>query len=340
MMPPLHDACVLFSLSRLGLSFSMGQRCLALLLLLVSARAFAQETTSSTPDKPSPSAQDLPPISQLLLDVERNEKTTEAAARNYTYHVRLQQLELDNDGNLKKTTTTDSESITIDGIRVDRVVARDDKPLPPEEAAKESDRIDKEVVRAKARREKRESQGKETDSNGDPVLTASRILELGSFTNPRRVDLDGRPTIVADYNGDPNAKTHTEFEKAFRDLVGTVWIDEHDRVLVRAAGHFLHNFKIGGGLVVDIKEGSSFEIRYTRINNEVWLPTEATGQGKIRFLLFTGFNGRVHLHTSDYRKFHTKSTIIDSDRLVGPDGQPIPDPAPPQPPPSTTPPQL
>jgi hypothetical protein len=315
----------------------MGQRCLALLLCIASATLSAQQpATPSNP--PSPDTQPLPPIPQLLLDVERNEKTTEAAARDYTYHVRLQQLELDNVGNIKKTTTTDSESITVDGIRVDRVVARDGKPLTPEEVRKESDRIDKEVAKAKAHREKRESQGKETDSNGDPVLTASRILELGSFSNARRVDLDGRPTIIADYNGDPNAKTHSEFEKVFRDLVGTVWIDEDERVLVRAAGHFLHNFKIGGGLVVDIKEGSSFEIRYARINNEVWLPTEATGQGKIRFLLFTGFNGRVHLLTSDYRKFHSTSTIIDSNRLIGPDGQPIPDPAPPQPPPSATPP--
>ena len=312
----------------------MGQRCRALLLCIASASISAQQTaTPST--APSPATQPLPPIPQLLLDVERNEKKTEAAARDYTYHVHLQQLELENDGNIKKTTNTDSESVTIDGIRINRTVARDGKPLTPEEAQKESDRIDKEVAKAKAHREKRESQGKETDSNGDPVLTASRILELGSFSNARRVDLDGRPTIVADYNGDPNAKTHSEFEKAFRDLVGTVWIDEQERVLVRAAGHFLHNFKIGGGLVVDIKEGSSFEIRYTRINNEVWLPTEATGQGKVRFLLFTGFNGRVHWVTSDYRKFHSKSTIIDSNRLIGPDGQPLPDP----PPPSTTSPQ-
>ena len=316
----------------------MGQRCRALLLCIASASISAQQ--SATPSSaPSPQTQPLPPIPQLLLDVERNEKKTEVDARDYTYHVHLQQLELENDGNIKKTTTTDSESVTIDGIRVDRTVARDGKPLTPEQVQKESDRIDKEVAKAKARREKRESQGKETDSNGDPVLTASRILELGTFTNARRVDLDGRPTIVADYNGDPNAKTHSEFEKAFRDLVGTVWIDEQERVLVRAAGHFLHNFKIGGGLVVDIKEGSSFEARFTRINNEVWLPTEITGQGKVRFLVFTGFNGRVHLATSNYRKFHTNSTIIDSNRLIGPDGQPIPDPAPPQPPPSATPPQ-
>jgi hypothetical protein len=309
----------------------MGQRRLTLvLLLLTTTLALAQQP----PDQLPPSAHPLPPINQLILDVEHNEKLAEAANRDYTYHVHLEQLELDSSGNLKKSTITDSESLTIDGVRVDRVAARNGKPLTPQEAQKESDRLDKEVVKAKERRTKLEDKGQTTDSRGDPILTASRILELGSFSNPRRITLDGRPTILADYNGDPNAKTHNEFEKAFRDLTGTIWIDEQDRILARAQGHFLHDFKIGGGLVVDIKQGSSFEIRYAKINHEVWLPIEASGQGKIRFLLVTGFNGRVHLLTSDYRKFHSTSTIIETNRLIGPDGQPLPDP-----PPTSTPPQ-
>jgi hypothetical protein len=315
----------------------MGQRCLALFLCLASAAA--QQPTAPATAPPSaqsaPNDQPLPPIPQLVLDVERNEKAAEAAARDYTYHVHFQQLELDNSGDLKKNTTTDSESLTIDGVRIDRVVARDGKPLTPEEAQKESDHVDKQVAKAKERRAKLADKGHDTNAHGDEILTASRILELGSFSNPRRVDLDGRPTIVADYNGDPNAKTHTEFEKAFRDLVGTVWINEQDRTLSRAQGHFLHDFKIGGGLVVDIKGGSSFEVRYAKINHEVWLPIEASGQGKIRVLLFTGFNGRIHLETSDYRKFHSTSTIIETNRLIGADGQPIPA----SPPPPTTPPQ-
>jgi len=309
----------------------MGPRCFALLLCLASAAAQQPIPASPAPPSAQSSLTDkpLPPIPQLVLDLEQNEKRSEAAARDYTYHVHFQQLELNNSGDLKKTTTIDSESLTIDGVRIDRVVARDGKPLTPAEAQKESDHIDKEVAKAKERRAKLEEKGETTDSRGDQILTASRILELGSFSNPRRVDLDGRPTIVADYAGDPNAKTHSEFEKAFRDLVGTVWIDEQDRILARAQGHFLHDFKIGGGLIVDIKGGSSFEVRYANINHEVWLPVEASGQGKIRFLLVSGFNGRVHLTTSDFRKFHSDSTIIETNRLIGPDGQPLPDPPPP-----------
>jgi hypothetical protein len=309
---------------------------LPLFLCFASSLTSAQQTTSpDTPPKIT-AVRPLPPVRELLLDVERNEKAAEAARKDYTYHIHLEQQDLASSGSLKKTTTTDSESLTIDGVRIDRVVARNGKPLTPDEAQKESDRIDKEVAKAKARRQKHESQGQDTDSRGDVLLPASRILELGAFTNPRRVDLNGRPTIVFDYAGDPHAKTRNAFEGVVRDLVGTVWIDEQDRVLARGEGHFLNDFKIGAGLVLDIHKGLNFNFSAIKVNDEVWLPASVDGNGSARILLLDHVNGRFRLIASDYRKFHTNSTIIQSDRLIGPDGQPIPDQPPPTPTPAPT----
>ena len=328
------------------------RRALTLILCLSTTLTFAQKTTL-----PPPPADDapIPPIPQLLLNVERNEKAAEAAQNDYTYHEHLEVQELDKQDKLKKTTTQDAESIVIDGVNVDRTVAKDGKPLTDSEVKKEDEHIDKEVARAKERRKKRASEGKPTDSNGNDVITASRILELGTFSNPRRIDFNGRPTILADYAGDPHAKTRNPFETIVRDLVGTVWIDQQDQAIVRAQGHFLNDFKLGGGLLADIKTGTSFDFRYTKVNNEVWLPATFDSQGKVRILLFVGFNGRFRMVDSDYKKFRATSTIVDSDRVIGPDGQPVAvspaDPSPaqpalqpstqaPPPPPNTVPPPL
>lgn len=296
-----------------------------LLLFLFSAGLFAQTPQLSPPAPDSPTSTidaPLPSMRELLLDVERNEKLSEAARQDYTYHVHSEEQELDSKGNRKKNTMIDAESLTIDGVRVNRIVARDGKPLTPDETKKENDRIDKEVAKAKERRAKLQNKGKDTDANGDDEISASRILELGSFSNPRRILIQNRSTIVADYTGDPNAKTHNAGEAAFRNLVGTVWIDEQDRVLVRAQGHFINDFKIGAGLIADIKKGSQFEAQFTKVNNEVWLPTTIDGQGKIRILLFAGFNGRIHLATSDYRKFRTTSTIVGTNGVIDDQGHP------------------
>jgi hypothetical protein len=312
---------------------------LAVSLLLCTATLFARAQEPSAPQIPAPPAPNqqpapdapLPAIGPLLQDVERNEKISEAARADYTYRIHLEQQELDGSGNPKKTTVTDSDSLTIDGVRIDRVTARNGKPLTPEEAAKENARIDKDVAKAKERRAKSDSQGRPTDSRGDQLMTASRVLELGTFTNPRRVLLDGRPTLVFDYAGDPHAHTEDRFESIVRDLVGTVWIDERDRVLARGEGHFLNDFKVGGGLLADVKKNSSFSFKFAKVNGEVWLPAVIDGQGHIRILLFAGFNGRLHLETSDYRKFRTTSTIVSTHGIIGPDGEPVPDTPPPTP---------
>ena len=118
-----------------------------------------QSATSAQVDPVPEVSKPLPDIRELLLDVERNQKALEAARRSYTYHVHTEEQELDKHGNLKKTEVTDAQSVRIDGVLINRVLARNGKPLTPEETQKESDRIDKEVAKDKARRTRREEQG-------------------------------------------------------------------------------------------------------------------------------------------------------------------------------------
>ncbi len=90
------------------------------------------------------------------------------------------------------------------------------------------------------------------------MITASRILELGTFSNPRRIQLDGRDTSSSTTPGNPKAKTRNRFEDVVRDLVGTVWIDEQDKVIRKTEGHFLNTFKVGAGLIANIRKDTSF----------------------------------------------------------------------------------
>lgn len=272
---------------------------------------------------PEAASEPLPDVRALLTEVEANQRRLEAMQRDYTYHVRTVRQDLNKSGGVKETETIDAESLTVDGVRVDRVVAKNGKPLTPEEQAKEGERIDKEVAKAKQRREKAASRGSETNQRGEPTVSLARILELGSFSNERRIDLAGRKTIVLDYAGDPKAKTRTPFEAAFRCLAGTVWIDEADHVLVRGEARFLSDFKLGGGLLADLHKGTTFSFRAARVNDSVWLPAQIDGQGSVRVLLFTSFNGSLHLTASDYRRFRTSATILPGHGVIDDNGQPV-----------------
>jgi hypothetical protein len=264
----------------------------------------------------------LPDIPALMHAVEANQKAAEAIEKNYMYRSVQTQQEGDTHGRVKKTETKEYEVFWVEGVPVHRLVSKNGKALSTEEQKKESEQIDKEAAKAQARRAKANEKGEETDPHGNEMVTVSRLLELGSFTNARRVQLNGRDTIAIDFAGDPKAKTRSRSEEVIRDLVGTAWVDEQDRMLVKAQGHFLNSFKIGGGLVANIQKGTSFSMEQRKVNNEVWLPAMVEGQGAARMLLFFSFNGQVRAVESDYRKFKATSTIMPGLKTVEPEAAP------------------
>jgi hypothetical protein len=252
----------------------------------------------------------LPDIPTLIHDVETNQRKAESIEKDYIYHSVSTVEQLDSHSGVKRTQVIEDDNFWLDGVPVTRVVKKDGKALTTDELAKEDKKIDEEAAKERDRRAKADAGGKETDPRGEDEVTVSRLLELGAFTNPRRIQLNGRDTIAVDFTGDPKAKTRNRLEGMIHDMAGTAWIDEQDRMLVRVEGHFVDTFKVGAGLVANIRQGNHFSAQWTKINDEVWLPSGISAEGAARVLLFWNFDGRAHVTYSDYRKFHTESTIL------------------------------
>jgi hypothetical protein len=301
--------------------------CAAMLCVASPAQTGTETSTGSESAAPTPAASQSPPadhpapteepenrplpdIASMMHDVETNQRKAEAIEKDYIYHSVETEQQVDGHGQVKKTVVTEADHYWLNGVPVRRVVKKNGKALTPEELAKEDDRIEKESAKAHNRREKADAEGKPTGPRGDDEITVSRLLELGSFTNPRREQLNGRDTIAVDYTGDPKAKTRNRAEDAIRDLRGTAWIDEQDHMLVRVQGQFINAFKVGGGLLVNIQKDTHFNFEQIKINDEVWRPAHLEAQGAARVLLFFNFNGSVHAVFSDYRKFRTTSTVL------------------------------
>ncbi len=267
----------------------------------------AQEATQAVT---SATARPLPDIAALMHAVETNQRQDEAKLKDYIFRQTQTFDETDGHGGVKKREVRVYDVFWLQGVPVRKMVSKDGRPLSEQELKKEDERIDKEVKAAREKREKQADRGKETDPRGDEEVTVSRILELGTFSNARRVQIAGRDAIAADYAGDPKAKTRNRAEEMIRDLEGTVWVDEEDKELVKTKGHFLRSFKIGGGLLANIKEGTSFGMEQRKVNAEVWLPTHFEGRGAARLLLFLSFNGDVQIVDEDFRKFKATSTLL------------------------------
>ncbi len=262
----------------------------------------------------------------LMHEVEAHQKTAEALVKDYLYHSSATEQSEDGHGGIKKTETEESDIFYVAGARIRRITRRDGKDLTPDEQKKETERIDKEIARAKEKHEKSSDEDRDT-------VTVSRFLELGSFSNARRLSLNGRDTIAVDFTGNPKAKTQTRFEGAIHNMEGTVWVDEQDRSLRKIRGRFVNPFKVGGGLLADVRKDSSFEAEWTKVNGEVWLPSTVSGQGAIRVLLLLNFHGNLRVVNSNYRKFKATATILPGLGKIEPDSEtPQPEVPPPNPP--------
>jgi len=280
---------------------------LRIFLLLPLAIPATLRAQTAAPAKPQHNAtpavaapEPLPDVPTLLHKVEIARQQNATIKENYFFDATTTR---DSDGHTKSEVT---EISYIHGVRIEHLIARNGKPLPPEDAAKEKERNDKAVAKAKARVAKEESKGVETDSNGDVLITLDRLLQIYSVSNERREMVSGRSAIAFDFTGNHSVKTKGVSEAVLQSFSGTIWIDEKDSEIAKMTGSIANGYRLGLGLLINISKGTGGTVEFAPINNEVWLPSRLDGQGHARFLLVDdALDGAESTVFSNFHKFET-----------------------------------
>ena len=94
--------------------------------------------------------------------------------------------------------------------------------------------------------------------------------------------------------------------KFFGKTAGVMWVDEQDKQIARLEALLADNISIGGGVLAKLKKGASFTLEKERVNNEIWLPTQADINISVRVLLVKGIDLNQVVKSYDYRKFATE----------------------------------
>jgi len=267
--------------------------------LVAPATLGAQPAAHAKPSAAAVAPAPLPDIPTLLHKVELARQHNASVMDNYTFDATT------NTRDANGHTKTDVTEITyINGVRLERALVRDGKPLPPEDAEKEKERSDKAIAKAKERIAKAESKGEVTDANGETLISLDRLLQLYSVFNARREMLNGRSTIVFDFTGNRSVKPKGIPEGVMQSFSGTIWIDEKDSEIAKMTGTAAQGYRAGWGLIVNIGKGTGGTVQFTPVNNEVWLPSRLDGQGHARFLLVDdALDGTESTVFSNFHKF-------------------------------------
>jgi hypothetical protein len=257
--------------------------------LLAASQTPHQATEQPRADPP------LPDIRRLMQEVQEHQKQLDKIRESYTFTSMQTGQDIDANGQVKKTETEESEVVFVNSHVIARTVKKNGKPLSDHDQQKETERVTKLVEKA------------EKTPPGQPSIGVSRVLEIMDVRNERRVNFRGRTTIVFDFVGRKDAKTHGLVEDASKKLQGTIWIDEADCQVAHLEVTFIDNFHVAGGLFVNIEKGSNFHFDQELVNGELWLPTGIEGTMQARLLLLKNIRRHSVERDYDYKRFKVET---------------------------------
>jgi hypothetical protein len=276
---------------------------LALVLVLMLGCALAQ-------DNPAPSlSQDQ--IRDLIRQTAANDMENDKRQRDYTYIQREEQHHLDGKGQVKSTETKTSEVLEIYGEQVERLIAKDDKPLPEKDARKEEEKIQKLIDKRKNeseedrnKREKKEEKDREQDRQ-----FVREVADAYNFTFVGIDSLSGRDTYVIDGEPLPGYEPHLKEAKILPKFRFRAWIDKDEAQWKKLDIQCIDTVSFGLFLA-RVHKGSRIIIEQTRINDEVWLPQHIAVKIDVRLALLKNFDVEDDITYRDYKKFRTDTKII------------------------------
>lgn len=239
-------------------------------------------------------------------DVENDKKQ-----RDYTYIQREEENTLDGKGQIKKTETRTREILMVYGEQIERLIAKDDKPLSPKDAAKEEERIQKLIEKRKNESE-RDRQKRLKQEEKDREEGRAFVREIADAYNFRLVGIEpveGRETYVLDADPRPGFQPKKKEARLLTKIRGRIWIDKAERQWVKIDAQVIDTISFGLFLA-RLHKGTRIVAEQTRINDEVWLPKHEAAKVDVRVALLKNFNVDEDVTYRDYKKFHTDTKIV------------------------------
>lgn len=279
----------------------------------VQAQEAEKPPTATLPDlNPGPngklSQEQMQALFRIVADKETENHKLE---REYTYIDREVQHKLDGKGTVKSTEIKTYEILDIYGEQVQRLIAKDDKPLDDKEAAKEDAKIQKIIDKRKdeseSDRKKREEKAEKNRENDRKFV--HDIADAFNFTLVGTEQVDGRDAWVIDGEPRPGFEPHMKESKFLSKFRGRVWIDKNDLQLAKMDVEAIDTVSFGL-VLARVHKGTRFMLKQTRVNDEVWLPQNVTYKVDVRLALVKGFNFDGDDTFRDYKKFRTSSKIV------------------------------
>ncbi len=201
------------------------------------------------------------------------------------------------------------EVCQTDAGTIDRLVAINNQPLPPEQQRREDARI--QMVLANPAEIRREKQKQRED-------TAKQYRMFATFPDAfryRNAGTEGR-LIKLKFEPNPQFVPNTRQEEVFHHLEGTMWIDPEQKQLARIDGELTSEVKFAGGLLGHLDKGGVFSVRFRQVDSGQWLMAALQVNMSGKALLFKTISVQEEREFEDYRRVPGNFTLRQAAELL------------------------
>jgi hypothetical protein len=234
--------------------------------------------------------------------------------RNYTYIQRSEQRRLDSHGRVTSTESKTYEIMVLSGEPVQKLIAKNDKPLTEKEARAEEQKIKDLVEKFRredepARRKRLQKSEKQAADNRHFVL---EVADAYQFRFSGIEEIGGRRAYVIDADPIPGYKPKSKDARWLPNFKFRAWVDVADRQWVRSDIECIDTVS-WGLFLARIHKGSKIRLEQVRINNEVWLPKHVSVSLDARVAVFKNLDMDIDVSFRDYKKFVAETEIVPLD---------------------------
>jgi len=249
------------------------------------------------------------PRAIIERSLQRDQRDDELA-RQYTYLETSAEQEW-KDGQRSKRESETNEVMILYGQPHRRLIAKNGQPLPPNEQAKEQQKLDKLAAeRARetpAQRERRLA--KFTEERRKQRQFLQQIPNAYTFQMAGETTLGGRPAWIIDGTPKPSFEPRDSREKMLAKFKGRFFIAKQDSALLKLEAEAIDSVSFGL-VLARLERGAKFLLEKTRVNNELWMPSRIKVDFDARLALLKKIKVDVQIDYSNFRKFQSESRVI------------------------------
>jgi hypothetical protein len=201
------------------------------------------------------------------------------------------------------------EVCQTDAGTIDRLVAINNQPLPPEQQRREDARI--QMLVADPAEIRREKQKQRED-------TAKQYRMFATFPDAFRYQYAGTEGRLIKLRFEPNPQfaPSTRQEEVFHHLEGTMWIDHDQKQLARIDGELTSEVKFAGGFLGRLDQGGVFSVRFRQVDSGQWLMAALQVNMSGKALLFKTISVQEEREFEDYRRVPGNFTLRQAEELL------------------------